>query len=49
VLNEIMYHPPDDPASADIYEFIELHNITSNSIPLFDPLHASNRWRLPIS
>jgi len=47
VLSEVMYHPPDIGTNDNVIEeFVELHNITSNSIPLFDPLHASNRWRL---
>lgn len=47
VLSEIMYHPPDISTNDNVIEeFIELRNITSNSIPLFDSLHATNRWRL---
>ncbi|MBI4662430.1 MAG: lamin tail domain-containing protein [Verrucomicrobia bacterium] len=51
VINEIMYHPPDVLANQHFWdndedEFIELHNITGQPVPLFDPLHASNTWSL---
>jgi hypothetical protein len=50
VINEFMYHPitingtnitenPDD-------EYIELCNITSGPVALFDPAHPTNTWRL---
>ncbi len=49
IINEINYHPviggtntdenPDD-------EFIELHNNTGAAVPLFDPAHPTNVWRL---
>ena len=41
VINEIMYHPDIDGD-----EFIELKNISSNSMPLFDPANPSNTWAL---
>ena len=41
VINEIMYHPD---ASGDA--FIELKSISTNSIPLYDPLVPTNTWRL---
>jgi hypothetical protein len=40
VLTEIMYHPAE---GGD--EFLELYNRTDEPAPLFDPLHATNRWR----
>src|SRR5204862_884808 len=41
VLGEINYHPryPFD-------EFLELRNLTGASVPLFDPAHATNTWRV---
>ena len=33
-------------ATADELEFIELQNITSDSVSLFDPLNPTNTWRL---
>ena len=33
-------------ATADELEFIELQNITASAVPLFDPLHPTNTWRL---
>jgi hypothetical protein len=41
VISEIMYHP-----DADGDEFIELRNITSSDVPLFDPAHPTNTWRI---
>lgn len=39
VISEIMYNP-------DVGEdFIELHNPTSQTIPLFDPVRPTNTWR----
>jgi len=47
VISEIMYHPPDygtnSPADE---EFVELVNVTSTNVALFDPAHATNVWRL---
>ncbi len=47
VISEIMYHPPagggiDNAA----LEFIELNNVSTFSIPLYDPLYPTNTWRL---
>jgi len=41
VINEIMYHPDigDD-------EFVELKNITTNVVQLFDPAFPTNAWRV---
>ena len=41
VINEIMYHPA--PGGE---EFVELKNITGNAVPLYDPQHTTNTWRL---
>lgn len=41
VISEIMYHPD---ATGD--EFVELRNITGADIPLFDPAHPTNTWRI---
>ncbi len=47
VLSEIMYHPPDfGTNSPDNEEFIELFNLSSTNVSLFDPAHATNVWRL---
>jgi hypothetical protein len=47
VINEIMYHPPDYGTNApDVEEFIELLNLTGVDVPLFDPAHPTNVWRL---
>jgi len=48
VIREIMYHPPDLSSGADNgdEEYIELHNITASVVPLFDPSHPTNAWRL---
>jgi hypothetical protein len=50
VINEIQYHPTDatgatlaEPADE---EFIELRNLGGAAVPLFDPAHATNRWKL---
>jgi hypothetical protein len=47
VISEIQYHPPDlgtNDNSRD--EFIELLNISGATVPLFDPAHPLNTWRL---
>ena len=41
VINEIMYHPD---VGGD--EFIELKNITTNTVAFFDPANPLNTWRL---
>ncbi|HXJ76009.1 MAG TPA: lamin tail domain-containing protein, partial [Candidatus Dormibacteraeota bacterium] len=46
VIGEIQYHPPDLPDDDDQYEFVELVNISGGPVPLFDPAHPANRWRL---
>jgi hypothetical protein len=47
VLNEVMFHPPDIGTNDNTAEeYIELHNITTNSIALYDPAHPTNTWRI---
>jgi hypothetical protein len=47
VISEIMYHPPDTGGLDNTRdEFIELQNITTGPVPLSDPLHPTNTWRL---
>lgn len=41
VINEIGYHPSEGDA-----EFIELKNVTSDPLPLYDPNNPGNTWRL---
>ncbi len=40
VINEIMYHP-----TAGNLEYIELLNLTSQTLPLYDPAHPQNTWK----
>ena len=47
VLNEIFYHPPEnglEDNTAD--EFIELLNITTTNVALFDPLAPLHTWQV---
>ena len=51
VISEILYHPPDtvvagvtNDNSAD--EYVELRNISTQRVALYDPAHPANRWRL---
>jgi len=50
VINEIMYHPVTlsgtNLSENTDEEFIELFNITSGTVPLYDPLPATNHWKL---
>jgi hypothetical protein len=47
VISEIQYHPTDrEGDDNDRDEFIELQNIASADVPLFDPVHPANTWRL---
>ena len=49
VISEIMYHPPSTSTNAGGLpgiEFIELQNLTPVALPLYDPVHPTNRWRL---
>jgi hypothetical protein len=46
VISEVMYNPssPDGITDNTLDEFIELANITTGSVPLFDPLFPTNQW-----
>ncbi|HVR34581.1 MAG TPA: lamin tail domain-containing protein, partial [Methylomirabilota bacterium] len=48
VINEIMHDPPAtfETINNERDEFVELHNITGQAVPLFDPLRPTNTWRL---
>ena len=41
VINEIMYHP-----AIGYDEFIEIYNSSGTNVPLYDPVHPTNTWRL---
>lgn len=40
VISEVMYNPP--PGG---HEFIELRNVTSSAVPLYDPAYPANTWK----
>jgi hypothetical protein len=46
VINEILYHPSPETGALTNAEFIELHNCSGAPVPLFDPSHPTNVWRL---
>src|SRR5258705_3192745 len=47
VISEIMYHPLDDGVNDNVQdEFIELHNVTTAPIPLYDTAYPSNTWHI---
>jgi hypothetical protein len=48
VISEIMYHPPDLAGGIDdsANEFVELRNLTSSPVPLYDLTNPANVWRL---
>jgi hypothetical protein len=49
VINEVMYNPlsPDGGLTDNVVdEFIELLNIASTNVPLYDPAFPTNQWRL---
>jgi hypothetical protein len=47
VISEIMYRPPPLGTNDDTQkEFLELRNISGVAVPLFDPVHPTNGWRL---
>lgn len=51
VISEIFYHPPDIISGTNILdnsvdEFIELQNVTTALVPLFDPQFPVNTWRI---
>lgn len=49
VISEVQYHPPllaGGTNENETLEFIELHNFSVTTVPLFDPAHPANSWRL---
>lgn len=48
VVREIMYHPIDLDGGLDngSEEYIEIRNISSATVPLFDPANPTNTWHL---
>lgn len=47
VISEIMYHPlPFGTNDNTRDEFVELCNLTASNVPLYDPYHPTNGWRL---
>lgn len=48
VLHQIMYHPPDLPDGEDnsAEEYVEIRNITTNPVKLYDALVPTNTWHL---
>lgn len=51
IISEIHFHPPPPAkpwvtAPMDGLEFIELLNISNQPVPLFDPAHPAQTWRL---
>jgi hypothetical protein len=47
VINEIMFNPPPNGTNNNtLDEFIEIRNITSLPVPLFDPNATTNTWKL---
>jgi hypothetical protein len=41
VINEIRYAP-----AAGFDEFVELKNLTASAVPLYDPVHPTNTWKV---
>ncbi len=47
VINEIMFYPQNGSTGENVEdEYIELHNITSDPVHLYDPQAPTNGWRL---
>ena len=47
VISEIMYRPPDlGTNDNDLDEYVELQNISTNAVSLYDPPFPTNRWEL---
>ncbi|MGC8830247.1 MAG: lamin tail domain-containing protein [Verrucomicrobiia bacterium] len=47
VISEIMYHPPDIGTNDNVaFEYIELRNITTAPVALYDPNYPTNTWRI---
>ena len=47
VISEIMYRPPDFGTNDNaLDEYVELQNISTNAVSLYDPAYPTNRWEL---
>ena len=48
VFTELMFHPPDlvEGVHDSLNEFIEIRNLSAVAVPLYDPDHATNAWRI---
>lgn len=47
VIHEIMFEPPASPAYPDtVHEYLEIYNLADQPVPLYDPTHPTNTWRL---
>lgn len=47
VISEIMYRPPDFGTNDnDLDEYVELQNISTNAVSLYDPAFPTNHWEL---
>ncbi len=46
LINELMYHPWEGAGFTSDDEYLELHNISTAPISLFDPAHPANAWKL---
>jgi len=48
VINEMMYHPVEGELNSENadHEYVELHNVSANTVSLFDPAHPANTWRV---
>ncbi len=50
VFNEVNYHPVtivgNNLSESSGEEFVELHNMTGSAVPLYDPAHPANTWRI---
>lgn len=44
IFTEVMYHPAD--GAADSGEYVELANISADTVPLFDPDFPENTWKV---
>ena len=44
IINEINYHP--SPGTNGPAEFVELHNTSGSSVPLYHPGYPTNAWKL---
>ncbi len=47
VINEVMYHPPDQAGEAAEFEYVELHNIAGGTTPLYREFGVVNVERYP--